>query len=106
MSSPFTPVMSGMLVPPLRVVTSFCLKSPPTSEYLMCWSGKCAMVSSRTDFPRPPGQHQRAMLPVAFFFGAWPESMLDEQPTTVPPTMAAKPPASSVRRESSMVLPS
>jgi hypothetical protein len=103
MSSPLIPVMSGIDVPPLNVVSSFCLKSPPTSEYLMCWSGKCAIVSSSTDLPSPPGQHHNARLPVAFFL-VEPVSIPDEQATTVPPSTAARPPASSVRRDKSMGL--
>ena len=32
MSSPFTPVMSGSPLPAVKVVVSFCLKSPPMTS--------------------------------------------------------------------------
>src|SRR5215468_6647394 len=102
MSSPLRPVMSGIDVPPLKVVTSFCLKSPPISEYLILGSGKWATVSSTTDLPRPPGQHHNANVVAVFFLVVVPVSIPDEHPTSEPPAMAAKPP-SSIRRESSML---
>ncbi|WP_329001405.1 hypothetical protein OHA18_00515 [Kribbella sp. NBC_00709] len=106
MSSPLIPVMSGIPVPPLNVVTSFCLKSPPISEYLIFGSGKCAIVSSSTDLTRPPCQHHMVSSVVVFFFAVVPVLFIpDEQPTSAPPATAAKPP-SSIRRESSIVLPS
>ena len=56
MSSPLTPVMSGMPLPPDIVVSSLALKSPPISCGFSAGLVKCFTASSSTALLRPPPQ--------------------------------------------------
>jgi hypothetical protein len=59
MSSPLMPVMSGTYRPPVIVVSSFCLKSPPITDGLSVTLEKCLTASATTLSLSPPPQYHR-----------------------------------------------
>ena len=94
------PMITTILVALIALLAERTLR---VIDLVVGWRGSLLVVFEMLGYLIP--HYMGLALPVAFFL-VDPVSMLDEHPATVLPSMAAKPPASSVRRESSMVLPS
>ncbi len=77
MSSPLIPVIAGTNWPPVSVVVSFCLKSPPiTDGVILVWPANRPIACLTTFSLSPPAQYQSAV------------SLLDDPPDEHPATPA------------------
>ncbi len=87
MSSPLIPVMSGTNLPPVIVVSSFCLKSPPITEGLRVTAVKCLTVSATTLSLSPPPQYHRVR--VELLAADVPEELLPHAAAAAAPVTAS-----------------